>query len=75
MMRANKLDEAAVWLATGGRDKRRPVVPQLCERYGFTAQEACDVMRRARSLKETVWMRNISSRAKGPGPQIPINGS
>lgn len=46
-----KLDEAARWLATGGRDKGRAVVPQLVERFGLTPAQACHAIREANLLK------------------------
>ena len=50
-MTAIKLDEAALWLATGGRDKGRAVVPQLIERYGLTAAQACEAIRQANLIR------------------------
>jgi hypothetical protein len=50
-MNTLRLDEAALWLATGGRDKGRPAVPQLIERYGLTAAQACEAIRQANLIK------------------------
>jgi len=46
---------AALWLATGGADRSRSVVPQLREKFALTAKTAVEAIReadliRARSL-------------------------
>ena len=50
-MDAGKLDEASLWLATGGRDESRPAVPQLQKRFGLTAKQACDAIRNANLIR------------------------
>jgi hypothetical protein len=50
-MNTTKLDEAALWLATGGRDKGRPAVPQLIEKYGLTPSQACEAIRQANLIR------------------------
>jgi hypothetical protein len=50
-MNTTKLDEAALWLATGGKDKGRAVVPQLVEKYGMTAAQACEAIRQANLIR------------------------
>jgi hypothetical protein len=57
-LKAAKLDEAALWLATGGRDlatggrdKGRAAVPQLIEKYGLTPGQACEAIRQANLIK------------------------
>jgi hypothetical protein len=50
-MDAGKLEEAAMWLATGGRDTRRATVPQLRERYGFTTSQAVAAIRQAKLMR------------------------
>jgi hypothetical protein len=50
-MKVVPLDEhiaaAAEWLATTPRDRRRPIIPQLRERFGITALEAIEAIREA----------------------------
>jgi hypothetical protein len=50
-MNTTKLDEAALWLATGGRDKGRSAVPQLVERFGLTPLQDCQAIRQANLIK------------------------
>ena len=50
-MEAEKLQEAAMWLATGGRDESRPAVPQLQKRFGLTAKQACEAIRNANLIR------------------------
>jgi hypothetical protein len=50
-MSTTKLDEAALWLVTGGRDNGRAAVPQLVERFGLTPKQACEAVRQANLIK------------------------
>lgn len=42
---------AAIWLATGNRDKKRPAVPQLKEQFGLSASQACEAIRQANLIR------------------------
>lgn len=43
--------EAGAWIASGGAEKGRPLVPQLKERYGMSALEACEAIREANLIR------------------------
>ena len=42
---------AAMWLATGGADKRLNVVVQLRERFALDAKGACEAIRESALIK------------------------
>lgn len=43
----SSIDAAASWLATGGLDRAKPVVPQLQREFGLTPAQACEAIREA----------------------------
>lgn len=43
--------DAAQWLATGGADKTKAVVPQLRERFSLSAVDACEAIREANLIR------------------------
>lgn len=45
------VEAAALWLATGGVDRTKAAVPQIRERFGLTAAEAVESIRRANLIK------------------------
>jgi hypothetical protein len=42
---------AALWLATGGADKTKAVVPQLRDRFYLSARDACEAIREANLIR------------------------
>ncbi|ESY56583.1 MULTISPECIES: hypothetical protein [unclassified Mesorhizobium] len=42
--------KAALWLATGDRDKNRAAVPQLREKFGLSAADAVAALRESRLI-------------------------
>lgn len=45
------IDAAAQWLATGGADRTKAVVPQLRQRFGLTAAEAVAAIRESNLIQ------------------------
>lgn len=43
--------EAATWLATGGAQQGRAVVPQLRDKFNLSASDACAAIREANLIK------------------------
>ena len=43
--------DAAHWLATGGADKTKAVVPQLRDTFSLSATEACAAIREANLIR------------------------
>ncbi|RWI25848.1 MAG: hypothetical protein EOQ94_09680 [Mesorhizobium sp.] len=49
--RADTVSAAALWLATGNRDKNRAAAPQLCEPFGLTTRQACEAIAEANLIR------------------------
>ncbi|MDX8438333.1 hypothetical protein [Mesorhizobium australafricanum] len=47
----SEVEAAALWLATGGIDRTKAAVPQIRQRYGLTAAQAVEAIRRAQLIK------------------------
>jgi hypothetical protein len=47
----NAIDEAALWLATGGADKAHAILPQIRKHFGLTAAEAVLAIRGSNLIK------------------------
>lgn len=45
------IDAAAQWLATGGADRTKAVVPQLRKQFGLTAAGAVEALRQSHLIK------------------------
>lgn len=43
--------DAAQWLATGGADKAKAIVPQLRDRFNLSARDACEAIREANLIR------------------------
>lgn len=44
---SDRVMDAAQWLATGGADKSRSIIPQVREKFGLTLHEAAAACREA----------------------------
>lgn len=45
------ISNAAAWLASGGSDETKAVVPQIRQVWGLSAKEAIDAIRKAQELR------------------------
>ncbi|MER9533017.1 hypothetical protein NKI89_24870 [Mesorhizobium sp. M0309] len=45
------VDLAAVWLATGGADKSKAVIPQIRERFSLSALQAVEAVRKSHLVR------------------------
>ncbi|ESY02291.1 hypothetical protein X755_01240 [Mesorhizobium sp. LNJC405B00] len=48
---SSQILDAAHWLATGGADRTKAVVPQMQERFGLSASDACEAVREANLIR------------------------
>jgi hypothetical protein len=47
----DRIAEAARWLATGGADRSKALLPQLMSRFGLTPKQAIDAERESLLIK------------------------
>ncbi|RWB26922.1 hypothetical protein [Mesorhizobium sp.] len=47
----NAVDRAAAWLATGGADRTKALVPQLQDKFGLSALQSVQAMRESRLVQ------------------------
>lgn len=50
-MGSNRITEAARWIVHGDRDKDKPLVQALKERFGLSAREACEAIAEANLIR------------------------